>query len=184
MTVPLEIVTVAVAVLLVPPAPLQAKEYDVVDVSAAVICVPLVALAPPQPPLAAHEVALVELHVNVDVPEEATTVGLATKVAVGMTFTTMVDRPLVPPVPLHVKEYELGVVIPPVLCVPLAARAPFQLPDAVQDVALVELHVSVEALPLTTDVGLAVSVIVGAATTVTVAVAALLVPPAPAHVRE
>ena len=50
--------------------------------------------------------------------------------------------------------------------------------------ALVELHVNVEALPLATEVGFADSVTVGAGTTVTVAVATLLVPPAPLQVNE
>jgi hypothetical protein len=54
----------------------------------------------------------------------------------------------------------------------------------VHDVALVELHASVEAPPLATDVGFAVSVTVGACITVTMAVAKLLVPSAPVQVTE
>ena len=50
--------------------------------------------------------------------------------------------------------------------------------------ALAELHASVEAPPLATEVGFSVSVTVGAETTVTVAVATLLVPPAPLQVNE
>ena len=138
---------------------------------------------PPQPPEAVHDVALIELHVSVETPPVATTVGYATKVAIGMTLTT-VDTLLVPPVPVHDKEYELGIVSAPVLFVPLVAIAPLQLPEAVHEVALVELHVNVEALPLATEVGFADSVTVGAGTTVTVAVAALLVPPAPLQVSE
>jgi hypothetical protein len=53
---------------------------------------------------------------------------------------------------------------------------------AVQDVALVELHVSVEAPPLATTVGYAVNVAMG--TTLTVAVTVPLVPPAPLQVSE
>jgi hypothetical protein len=56
----------------------------------------------------------------------------------------------------------------------------------VQAVALVELHVSVEAPPLATDVGAALSATVGAgavaAATVTVALAGVLVPPVPVQV--
>jgi len=51
-------------------------------------------------------------------------------------------------------------------------------------VALVELHVSVEAVPLVTELGVAVSVTVGRGATVTVAVATLLVPPVPVQVNE
>ena len=72
----------------------------------------------------------------------------------------------------------------PVLCVPLGPWVPLQPPEAVQDVALVELHVSVDATPLATDVGFAVNVTVGAGTTVTVAVATLLVPPVPLQLKE
>jgi hypothetical protein len=63
-------------------------------------------------------------------------------------------------------------------------NAPLQPPEAVHDVALVELHASVEAPPLATDVGFAVSVTVGACITVTMAVAKLLVPSAPVQVTE
>jgi hypothetical protein len=51
-------------------------------------------------------------------------------------------------------------------------------------VALVELHVNVETPPLGTEVGFAASVTVTAGTTVTLAVATLLVPPAPVQVSE
>jgi hypothetical protein len=58
----------------------------------------------------------------------------------------------------------------------------------VQEVAFVELHVSVEAPPVVTAVGVAVNVAVGTALTVamtvTAAVAAGLVPPGPVQVRE
>ncbi len=73
------------------------------------------------------------------------------------------------------------------LCVPLVALLPLHpapVPEAVQEVALVELQVSVDAAPLATDVGFAVSVTVGMGTMVTVAVATLLVPPAPLQVSE
>jgi hypothetical protein len=136
----------------------------VVAVRAPVLCVPLVALAPLQPPEAVQEVALVELQVSVEVPPLAMTEGLATKVAVGMIFTRTVDAPLVPPAPVHVKEYELGIVIAPVLCVPLVALLPVQPPEAVHEVALVELHVSVEVPPLAIDVGAAPRDAVGTAT--------------------
>jgi hypothetical protein len=53
----------------------------------------------------------------------------------------------------------------------------------VQDVALVELQVSVEAAPLTTEVGFAVKEAVGAPMMVTVAVA-VLAPPVPLQVSE
>ena len=68
---------------------------------------------------------------------------------------------------------------------PLVALVPLQPPEAVQEeVAFVELHVSVEAPPLVTEVGFAVSATVGVPGTVTVAVVTLLLPPAPEQVSE
>ena len=67
---------------------------------------------------------------------------------------------------------------------PLLANAPLQPPEAVHDVALVELHVSVEAPPLATVVGIAVNVAVGMTATATIAVAGALVPPGPVQVSE
>ena len=75
----------------------------------------------------------------------------------------------------------------PVLCVPLAICVPLQPPEAVHDVALVELQVSMEVPPPAIEVGLAVSVAVGtgvAGVTVTVAAVAALVPPEPVQVNE
>ncbi len=72
----------------------------------------------------------------------------------------------------------------PVLCEPLVALVPLQPPEAVHEVALVELHVKVDALPLATDVGFAARVTVAAGTTLTVAVVTLLVPPAPVQLSE
>lgn len=65
---------------------------------------------------------------------------------------------------------------------PEVAFAPVQPPEAVHDVALVLAHVSVALPPDRTDVGLAVSVSVGAglALTVTCALREML-PPAPVH---
>jgi hypothetical protein len=64
------------------------------------------------------------------------------------------------------------------------ALLPVQPPEAVHEVAFVELHVSVDVPPLAMTVGFAVNVTVGAGTTVTVAVATLLVPPVPVHINE
>jgi hypothetical protein len=178
--------TVAVAVLLEPPAPLQVNEYDVADASGPVLWLPLAALLPFQPPEAVHEVALVEFHVSVEAPPLPTEVGFAVNVTVGAgtTVTLALATLLVPPAPVQVNEYEPAIVREPVLWVPLVGLVPLQLPEAVHEVALVELHVSVEVPPLATEVGFADSVTVTVPGTVTVAVATLLVPPAPTQVKE
>jgi hypothetical protein len=177
-------VTVAVATLLVPPGPAQVNEYEFVAVSAPVICVPLVALVPPQPPEATHEVALVEFHVSVEAPPLAMEVGFAVNVTVGTGATLMVAVAMLlkPPAPVQVNEYDVVLVSGPVLWLPLVALPPLQFPEAAHEVALVEFHVSVEAVPLITELGFAVSVTVGRGATVMVVVATLLVPPEPVQV--
>ena len=152
---------------------------------------PLAAFVPLQPPVAAQDVALVELQRSVEDPPLGMLVGFAVNVAVGtglavITVTVAAAAVLVPPGPVQVNEYAVFAVKALVLCVPLAANVPLQPPEAVQDVALVELQVSVEAPPLATLVGFAVSVAVGTglAAIVTVAAAAALVPPEPIQVSE
>lgn len=67
---------------------------------------------------------------------------------------------------------------------PVRALAPDQAPEAVHEVALLEVHVSVEEPPLLIVLGLALKLTeaLGFALTVTVAPCAA-VPPAPLHVR-
>jgi hypothetical protein len=72
----------------------------------------------------------------------------------------------------------------PVKTLPLVPRVPLQPAEAVHEVAFVELQASVAALPGATLAGFAVSVTVGAGTTVTGVVAdAGLVPADPAQVN-
>jgi hypothetical protein len=115
---------------------------------------PLVALVPLQSPEAVHDVAFVELQVSVEAAPLATEVGFAVNVTVGRgpTVTVAVATLLVPPEPVQVSEYDVVAVRAPVLWLPLVASAPLQPPEAVHDVASVELQVSVEAPPLLTEV--------------------------------
>lgn len=71
----------------------------------------------------------------------------------------------------------------PVDCEPLVALVPDQPPAAVQEVALVEDQLRVDALPLATVLGLAprLTVTVGTGVTVTVATCTAL-PPVPVQV--
>ena len=71
----------------------------------------------------------------------------------------------------------------PVDCEPLTALLPLHAPDAMQDVAFVADQVSVELVPLATELGAALIETVGAGEfTVTVAACAAL-PPGPVHVN-
>ena len=73
-----------------------------------------------------------------------------------------------PPLPVHVRVY-VEFAVGETVSEPLTDRAPLQLPDAEQLVALVELHVSVEDWPAVIDVGVAVRVTVGVVTGVKLA---------------
>jgi hypothetical protein len=114
-------------------------------------------------------------------------VGFAVNEVVGSPWivTVAVACVLVPPVPVHFKVYVVLAVRAPVLWLPPMPFAPANVPPvAAQDVALVEPHVSVDVPPLAIVVGFAVSVAVGTGAMVTVAVAAVLMPPAPVQVKE
>jgi hypothetical protein len=78
-------------------------------VKAPVLWLPLGPFAPANvPPVAVHEVALVELQVSVEAPPLAIGLGLAVSVAVGtepVVIATVAEAAvLVPPVPVHVRE--------------------------------------------------------------------------------
>jgi hypothetical protein len=113
-----------------------------------------------------QDVALVELQVSVEDPPLAIVLGLGVSVAVGtglaVTVTVAAAAVLVPPVPEQVSEYVVSVAKAPVLWLPPVAKAPVQPPEALQDVALVELQLSVADPPLVTVVDDAVIDAVGA----------------------
>ena len=120
-------------------------------------------MLPDQLPDATQLVAFVAFHVNVDVPCAATVVGFAERVSVGADATVTIavcaaDPP--PPVQLNVK-LELAASAP-VLSLPAVPLLPPQPPEAVQLVAFVEFHVSVDAACFATVAGLADSDTVGA----------------------
>ena len=179
-------VMIAVAAVLEPPTPVQVSEYDVVAETGPMLCVPLVAFVPLQPPEAVHEVAFVEFHANVELPPFAIDAGFAVSVAVGLpgTVTVAVTTLLVPPAPVQVSEYDVVAETGPMLCVPLVVFVPLQPPTAVHEVAFAEFHVNVELPPFAIDAGFALKVTVAAGTTVTIAVVGLLAPPAPVQVKE
>jgi hypothetical protein len=143
--------------------------------------VPLVDRVPLQPPDAVHADALAELQLKTAAPPVATTAGVAVSTAVGTTLTVMLAGLLAPPGPVQVSEYVVLMATAGIVCEPLADWVPLQPPEASQEVALVELHVSVVAPPAATTRGFAV--IVAVAVTFTVALAGELVPPGPVQVR-
>ena len=87
-----------------PPVPVQVIVYLVVVANAAVVCEPLVASVPLQPPEAEQLVALVEDQVSTEVAPLVTVLGLALKLTVGAgaVTVTVADCPALPPVPVQV----------------------------------------------------------------------------------
>jgi hypothetical protein len=80
-----------------------------------VLRVPLAANAPLQPSAPEQDVALLEVHVSVDVPPDAMTEGFKVSVAVGMILTVAVAGALLPPAPIQTSEYAAAVLRGPVL---------------------------------------------------------------------
>lgn len=103
------------------------------------------------------------------VPVMVTTVPIGPEVGVKLVMVgvpvaptvTVAEALALPPVPVQVRVYVEVEVRLPVDWEPEVALLPDQAPDALHDVALVELQVSVEAEPEDTDVGEAVKETVG-----------------------
>jgi hypothetical protein len=127
-------------------------------------------------------VALVLDQVSVVLPPLATVLGEALRLIVGAPATlTVTVRVVVPPGPLHARLKFMLVLRAGLASVPLVARAPLHPPLAVQAVAPLLDQASVVAAPEATVAGVALSVTLGAAGTVTV-VDCDTVPPAPVQV--
>jgi len=133
-----------------------------------VLCIPLGARVPLQPPDAVHALAFAELQLKTAALPAATTVGLAASAAVGTTLTVTLTGLLVPPAPVQVSGYVV-LMETAVDAWPLAAFAPLHPPDASQEVAFDELHVNVAELPAATTSGFTLRVAVGTALTVALA---------------
>ena len=151
--------------------------------TALVTCVPLLGRVPLHPSPAVHEVALVDCQVKVEVLPGATTDGFTLKVAVGIRLTVVLALE-VPPGPEQLSEYVVAADTGPVLCVPLRLWVPLHAPDAVQEVALLEVHTKVAVLPADTAGGEAVKVTMGTGKMVTVALAGTENPPGPMQINE
>lgn len=133
-----------------------------------------VALAPVQSPVAAHDVALLELQVRVEALPCRIAVGFALTASVGAGVTgvtlTVTVWVAVPPAPVQLSVYEVLAVSPLRTSDPVVPLAPLQPPVAVQLLAFVVDQFSVEDPPLATDVGVAVSDTVGMGAGLTVTV--------------
>ena len=121
-----------------PPGPAQTSEYAVAAVNGPVLWLPLAASVPLQPPDAVHESALVDVHVKVEAPPEATAVGVAVK-SNGWQMVHR-DRAQSPsywcrPVPCTSKKKSRLPSTHPCFCVPLLASVPLQSPEAAHEVA-------------------------------------------------
>jgi hypothetical protein len=83
-------------------------------------------------------------------------------VPLGAVTVTVVLCAVVPPAPVQLNVNVAAAFITPVVRVPLMAIAPFQPPEAVQEVALVAAHCNMAVPPWGTLAGVAVSERTGA----------------------
>jgi hypothetical protein len=123
---------------------------------------------------------------KVELPPLLTLVGLALKAIVGIgeaVVVTVADCAAVPPPPVQVRVYLVVAVSAGVALVPVIGCVPLQPPEAVHEVAFVELQLSVAVFPLTIVAGLAVRVIDGAGLVIDTDADWEEVPPAPVQLR-
>jgi len=133
-----------------PSGPLQVRVNVEAVPSGPVDSDPLVGCAPLQAPEAEQDVALAADHVSVDRPPLDTLDGLAEKLSVGAgadATVTTADCEMEPPGPVQVSVYDALLVNAAVDSDPLVGWAPLQAPEAEQDVALIELQLSVADRP-------------------------------------
>lgn len=133
-----------------PPVPVQISVNVPVAVIALRVSLPEVVLPPVHAPLAVQAVALVLDHVNVELLPLLTVMGFALIDMIGIAVTagstvTVAAAFVLPPAPVHMILNVLLADSEPVFCVPDVVIAPDQLPEAVQDDALVLDQVSVVA---------------------------------------
>ena len=118
------------------------------------LLVPVMAIVPLHAPEAVHEVALLADQLKVEFDPLVMLLGLALKETVGaavagaVVVVTVTDFAVLPPEPEQVRVYCVVVFSAAVDMVPLIDCAPLQPPEAMHEVALLELHVSVALLPL------------------------------------
>ncbi len=146
--------------------------------------VPLTDSVPAHAPEAVQEVAFVEDQVNVEALPLATLVGPALKdtVGAGADTVTVADSEADPPVPLHARVNLVVAVNAAVAAEPLMGSDPLQPPDAVQELALEADQVSAAGVPVVTVLGLADSVMAGAAWVTETVADCVALPPVPVHV--
>jgi hypothetical protein len=129
-------------------------------------------------------VALVEDHVNVELPPLATRVGPAFKATLGgvADTETVTDCDADPPAPVQVSVYFVVAVRADVVLEPLVASLPPQPPEAAQEVALVDDQLNLDAAPLWTVLGFAEKVTAGAVWVTETVADWVALPPAPMQV--
>ena len=132
---------------------------------APVLAEPAVGRVPVHPPEAVQDVASVLDQASVELVPTPMTAGSAEIVTaaagVESMTSTVTDLVVVPPAPLQLSVYVLLAIRWPVLTDPAVPRVPDHAPNAVHAVASVLVHVSVELVPYSTEVGLAASVTTG-----------------------
>lgn len=128
---------------------------------------------------------MVEDQVNVELAPLAMLAGLALKdtPGAGGETVTVADCDAVPPAPVQVSVYWVVAVSAGVVDEPLVGSDPPHPPEAVQEVALVEDHVSVEVAPLLIVLGLAPRVTAGGVWVTDTVADCVALPPLPVQVN-
>lgn len=169
----------------VPPVPLQVSVNALAAVKLVRASLPEIGLLPLHEPEAAHNVALLEDHVRVAVPLNATLLKSVVNVTVGGAgATATVAAPVVlPPLPVHVRVNVVVAVRPLNAWLPEVALVPLQPSDAVQLVAFVATHDTEVFPPNATELGVTLITTVGATVITITFTVWLAVPPVPVQLK-
>jgi Flp pilus assembly protein protease CpaA len=141
-------------------------------------------LLPDHDPEAEHAVAFSVVQVMVDALPALTLLGFALRVITGGRLKTLTVAVCVaePPLPVHVSSYSVVLVSASLVHVPLVATAPFQPPEAVQDVAFCAFQFKVVVAPAATVAEDTASATVGAGEITTTSADCEAAPPGPVQV--
>lgn len=170
-----------------PPAPEHVSVNVVFDFRVPVDCEPLSDLLPDHPFEAEQAVEFCDDQVSTALLPLVMVLGLAARATVGacgdVLMDTVADCVALPPAPVQVNMYVVVLESAPVDCVPLTPLAPDQPPEAEQEAAFREDHVSVALPPLATALGPTLKVSVGAGDLTDTVAFWVAVPPGPLQVK-
>lgn len=167
-----------------PPDPVQVIAKVALLFIAPVDWEPLSDLLPDHEPAAEHAVAFCVVQVIVEALPALTLLGFALSVITGGRSNTLTVAVCTaePPLPVQVSSYSVVLVSASLVHVPLVATAPFQPPEAVQEVAFCAFQFKVVVPPVETVADDTESATVGAGEITTTSADCDAAPPGPVQV--